>query len=77
MAAHTCDICGAAGTVWMHTLSSVDVYYCERCCDDYLLDNDGDDEPSTCPHCNGTGIDSWTGFEECEYCDGMGYKWWE
>lgn len=29
-----------------------------------------------CPHCNGTGVDVWTGLEECEYCDGYGYKWW-
>lgn len=32
-------------------------------------------ERKTCPHCNGTGIDI-DGIEECEYCDGMGYKWW-
>lgn len=32
-------------------------------------------EVADCPHCNGTGLDM-TGLEECEYCDGMGYKWW-
>jgi hypothetical protein len=40
-------------------------------------EDDYDDEPPTCPHCSGTGIDVWTGFEDCEYCDGMGYRWWE
>ena len=36
---------------------------------------DEDEESKTCPHCNGTGLDM-TGLEECDCCDGMGYKWW-
>lgn len=37
--------------------------------------DEGEGESFTCPHCNGTGLD-FDGLEECEHCDGMGYKWW-
>lgn len=44
--------------------------------EDEVVDySDDDEESNTCPHCNGTGLDM-TGLEECDYCDGMGYKWW-
>lgn len=41
------------------------------------IDDDDDDyhESQQCPQCRGTGQD-WD-FGECDYCDGMGYKWWE
>lgn len=34
-----------------------------------------EDEGNICPQCNGTGvyIDD---IEPCDYCDGLGYKWW-
>lgn len=46
---------------------------------DELYDDDeywgGSEESDTCPECNGTGLD-FTGLEDCDYCFGMGYKWW-
>lgn len=47
--------------------------------DDSHMEPDYDDddyEKPTCNVCHGSGIDIWTGIEECEHCDGMGYKWW-
>lgn len=40
-------------------------------------DDDGDYEAdqTTCPECNGTGLD-WEG-SWCQHCDGYGYYWWE
>lgn len=42
---------------------------------DVIEYDDDNDQDMTCPHCSGTGLD-FDGLEECEYCDGMGYKWW-
>jgi RecJ-like exonuclease len=51
----------------------IDDSYMEPEYDDF----DDDYEQPTCNVCHGSGIDIWTGIEECEYCDGMGYKWWQ
>lgn len=74
--AHICDICKAPANILMEGDGETAVYYCDACYADWCQYDGEYERDMTCPECNGDGM-SWDGLAECDYCDGMGYKWWE
>lgn len=71
-----CDDCGKWGflnEVWI--IPNVNQGLCDHCFQEWKEAAEGDEPLKTpCPRCGGSGL-SWG--EDCDFCDGHGYLWWE
>ena len=71
-----CDECGKQGYLTeIFIVPNVTQSLCEGCIQEWRQ-GVGDEQylKSACPRCGGSGL-SWG--DDCDYCDGHGFLWWE